>query len=568
MKKLKLLFVSIMILSAYNLHSQTLVKETSVNLLGNKEKGAKITLKSFSCENGKVQIGSFIQRNARVDNKKTFKVLKGGYFPAVKLFAFDKDLSNKSVDIKNINLNSYTDGNSEYSLLANKIEEIGNSNTDINYEDLQKEYPKILMPKDTKPESNEYFIELERNVKKKIFEAKFDIISNSIIKTETGIATVKLEYPQTELLRKKFGYGLSNNKTDRFIFASGLYYDKKERKADPTKKWNEFRQYEFNSFDRNGKCLNTFNIDFDYPKIIKYNSKVVTNGKFEGYLYVFGYMPGAKKYNNSETKNKFWAVYFDENGKHIFTKEFESDPATIFYTVHKDNEDLNLFVQGNEYKYGIIKLSKSDYKQLNIDESFLKENTVNGDYASGLKKSYLPIYDNKNVYVLENGSFIIVLENKKTKSVKKGDQTVKITTYNSFALQFDKTGNFKKQYILPVKNSKSKSFSKKYEFITSTSDKLILLSNEAVASYKPKSYSVFYTSNATITKDKQSHLISPVVTVINTTENNVKSASLSAETFYRLSNDIIYCVNQNSNEIYFAGTNKDRNQLVISLIKY
>ncbi len=569
MKNLTILTISLLLLVSYGLKSQTLLNETSVNLFGNKEKGAKLTLKTITCESGNLQIRAFIQRKATVDNKKAFKVLKEGYFPAIKIFNLNKDLSGLKVIYKNINLNSLTGSNADYRLLANKIEEIGNNNDDLKYEELQKQYPDVLMPKDTKPETEKYFIDMERNVKKKIYESNFDVISNSILETETGIKTINLEYPETDLLRKKFGYGLSDDKNNKFIFASGLFYDKKERKADPTKKYNEFRQYEFNSFDRTGKCLNTYNINFDYPKIIKYNSKVVTNGKFDGFVYVFGYMPGAKKYNNKETANKYWAVYFDNNGKHIFTKEFESDNGTIFHTVHKFNDNLFFFVLGKDAKYGIIKISADNYEQKNFGIQDLKENTINGEYTSGLKRSFTPTFENINVFVNNNGDFIIIPENKKSKTVKKGDKTVTINTYNSFALQFNTNGDFVKQYILPGKNPKSKSFSKTYELITYSPDKFVLISNEVISKYKPKSYSTFYTSSGkTVNKDKMEYLISPVVTVINISENKLNSATLSKETFYRLSKDILYCYDNSSNHIYFVGTDKSRSKLVISKLSF
>jgi len=569
MKKLSMFTISILILASYGLKSQTIVNEANVNLFGSKEKGAKLTLKTITCESGNLQIGAFIQRKATVDNNKTFKVLKEGYFPAVKFFNLSEDLSNVKIVYKNINLNSLTGTNAEYRLLANKIEEIGNNTDDLSYEELQKQYPNILMPKNTKPETEKYFIETERNLKKKIYESSFDLLSNSTFQTETGINTINLEYPETELLRKKFGYGLSNKKNDKYIFASGLYYDKKVRKADPTKKYNELRQYEFNTFDRNGKHLNTYNINFDYPKTIKYYSKVLTNGKFNGFVYVFGYMPGAKKYNNKETNNKYWAVYFDETGKHVFTKEFVSEYGTIFYTVHKYNDNLFFFVQGNETHYGSIKISASDYKQTNINYQELEKNTINGDYTNGLKRSFTPIFNNPDVFVNNNGDFVVVLENKKSKSVKKGDKTVTVNTFNSFAVQFDNNGNFKKQYILPVKNSKSKSFSKKYELITYSPDKFVLVSNEVVSNYKPASYSVFYASSKkTVTKDKMKYLTSPVVTVINISENKIGATALSKEAFYRLSKKILYCNDSSSNIIYFVGTDKSRNKLVVSKISY
>ncbi len=561
-----MLTAGLFLFANYTVNSQTIVKEVSFNLFGKDEKNAKFTLKTFSVSNDIVTAGAFIQRKATVDNKKTFKILKEGYFPAVKIFKTDKNLENKSIDVKNINLNSYTDADADYILRADKINEIGNSKSDLSYEDIQKQYPGILMPKDTKLSNIEYFIENERSVKKKIYDTKFDVISNSVFKTETGIKALNLEYPQTTLIRKKYGYGLSNDKNDIYIFLSGLYYDKKARKADPSKKWNEYRQYEFNSFDKNGKCLSSYNINFDYPKIIKYNTKVFTNGKFEGFIYIFGYMPGAKKYNNKETANTYWAVYFDENGKHVFTKEFDSKNGTFFYTVHKFNDKLFLFVQGNEMKYGVIKLSPSDYEQIAVEN--LADNTINGDFQNGIEKSYSPIYSNNKVFVSENGDFLVVLEKKTTKSVKKGDKVVKINTFRSFALHFDKEGNFTKQYILPVKNNKSKSYSKKYSMITSTSDKFVLLSEEAIAKYKAKPYSVFYTLDAkkTVEKNVMKHLLSPVVTVINISSAKISSSSVSKEPFYMLSKDVLYKLDKNN--IYFVGTNKDRNNLVFTKMKY
>ena len=567
MIKTQLVFISILLFVSYNLKSQTIVKETSVNLFGETEKNAKFTLKTFSVSNGKIIAGAFIQRKATIDNTKMFKVLKEGYFPAVKIFTLDMNLNKKGVDLKNINLNSYTGSNSDYRLLANKTKEIGNNNDDLPYKELQKQYPDILMPKDTKPSNEDYFIEL-KNVKKRIYETRFDLISNSIHKTETDIEKVSLEYPQTNLIRKVYGYGLSNKENDKYIFVSGLAYDKKERKADPTKKWNESRQYEFNSFDRSGNCLNTFNIDFDYPKGIEFNAKVVTNGEFEGFVYIFGYMTGLKKYNNPETKNKYWAVYFDENGKHIFTKEFESQYGSVFYTAHKYNNELYIFGQGNEGKYGIVRLSASDYKQISINS--LSKNTINGEYKQGIKRSFVPVYKDVSVFVSDNGNFLILSENKTTKSVKKGDKVVNVSTYNSFALHFDKEGNFTKQYILPVKNGKSKSFSKEYSFITSTDNKFVLLSNEKISNNKVKPYSIFVTSESgkTATKDNFKHLISPIVTVINTNDSKVGTSALSKEVFYSLSKEVIYALDKNNKSIYFTGTNKDRNKLVISQISY
>lgn len=568
MTKHKLLLVNILLLLSFGISSQTLVKETSYKLFGDKEKGAKFSLESFKIVDGNIQVGALIQRKATIDNKKTFKVLKGGYFPAVKLFTFDTDLVKKDVEIENINLKSYTNINSDYTLTANKIYTIANSTDDISYEELQKQYPEILIAKDKIPENEVYFLEMEKNLKKKVYSYKFDIISNTFSKTETGVEKINLEYPATTLLRKKYGYGLSNDKFDRIILVSGLYYDKKVRKADKTKKWNEYRQYEFNSFDKSRKCLNTFNIDFDYPKIIKFYSKVETNGKLEGFVYVFGYMPGAKKYNNKETKNKYWIVYLDKNGKHNFTKELTSQYGTTFYTAHKFNNELNLLVSGNGGSYGIIKVSQDNYKQISLGKSLL-ENTIGGNSKQGIKRSFgIPVYDKSQVFVNDKGTFIVIFENKKTKSVKKGDKTITTTTYNSFALAFDDSGHFIKQFILPAKNGKSKSNSKKYNMITSTADKFVLLSEEAVAKYKAKPYSTFYTLNAkkAVKKNVMKHLLSPVVTVINISTPKVSSPSVSKEPFYILSKDVLYKLYKNN--IYFVGTNKDRNNLVLTKMKY
>lgn len=574
MRKYKILFVGVLLSTVFNVSAQSIVKEISYDLFEDTEKSAKFSMESVSINAaGDLQIGAFIQRKALIDNKKTFQVFKEGYFPGVKIYSFDKELNKKLISVKNINLNSIGDyNNSEYKLIANSVTEIGNSDDDMNYEDLQKRYSEILKAKNTDANKAEYFLEIEKNLKKRVFEGRFDIISNSVIKVETAIEKVNLEYPETDILRKKFGYGLSNDNFDKFIFASGLYYDKKDIKADAGKKWNEYRQYEFNSFDIEGMHLNSYNIDFDFPKIIKFNSQVITNGKFEGYLYIFGYMPGAKKYNNKETNNKYWALYFDENGKLIFEKEFESVNNTLFYSVHKFDDTLYLLVQGNEYKYGVIKISDSDYEQVNLSVSDLKTNTVNGSYENGLKKSFTPIYNNNQVFVNEEGSFISILENKISKPVVKDGTSTTVVTYKSFAVQFDKEGKFIKQYILPVKASSSKSFQKQYNLLTLTSEKFVLLSEETLNSKpnKTPAYSIFYTSDPKekVTKNRIKNQKSPVVTVIDILKSEINATTVTKEPFVKLSEAGYYYSDGINNCLYFVGTDKSRSKLVISKIKY
>lgn len=568
MKKLQLL--SILLLIA--LFSVAQNKETEIDLFGPTEKKAKLSLESVHMnQSGELELGFFIQRVAKIDNKKLLNEYKGNYFPGVKIINFSNDLSLKNTVIENINMNSFIGSSDDYILINEDMKEIGSNTKDLKYDDLQKKYPYILLPSGTKVK-DEYFFEIERDLKKRKYDSRFDMLSNSEFSKETAIEKIDLQYPESELLRKEFGYGMENDLHNIFIFASGHYYDKKEIKEDKTLKFNEFRQNEICSFNHKGELIDSYKIDFDYPKVIKFNTPIYSNNKFEGFLYIYGYMMGAKKYNNPETKPKHWAVYFDKNGKHVFTKEFDSQYGSIFYAAHKQNDKLYVFAQGNDGKYGILKISDSEYVQKSISYSTLKENTINGSSEKGIKKSFVPVYQNVTSLMNEAGSFVIIAENKTSKPVVKDGQSSTVTTYNSFALSFDNEGNFKKQYILPALNKSSVSFQKQYNPIVADGNTFVFLSEEmtGMKPFKKNSFSTFMTlttegktEKCTMKYDKI-----PVMTVIDVANSEMISKLVSKEGFVKLKDQSYYAVDQNNKCVHFVGLNPSRNKLKICKLHY
>ena len=584
MKRIKIISVLFILFINVTVNSQTIEKEINFSLFAGGDTGGKFSLENVKLNSdGDLIIEAFTQRKATIDNTKMLKVLKEGYYPAVQIIRFDNNLNKKDVILESINLNSLgiVSTNYDYILTEKGLGEIGNQKKDKTYDKLQSQYPDVILPAGAGGDVTEYFIDMERTLKKREYKKQFDLISNTFLiinnknapvksKSDILAKNVSLQYPETELIRKKFGYGMANDKKNRFIFVSGLYYDKKERKADNTKKFNEFRQYIFDIFDENGKLINTYSKNFEYPKSIKFNSPVYTNNKFKGFLYILGYGPGGKKFNNNETADKYWAIYFNENGELIFDKEFQSKDNTIFISASENKEELNILVQGNEYLPGLIKLSSSDYKQVSFKISDLKEKTKNGNYEKGFYRpftSYYPVVR----YINKTGTVVFFLQ-KETVISKTDNQgkVTKTTKYSYSSLVFNKDGEFICQLIIPNKSESSAGRKKYFKVIDFTENKLVFAAEESIGKYSPKSFSRFVTSeNNLVTKNNIKQKKSVFIGVIDLKNSELKTTNVSNEPFILLTDKGKYfAIDNNNNCIYLVGIDKDFTNLKISKIHY
>lgn len=150
--------------------------------------------------------------------------------------------------------------------------------------------------------------------------------------------------------------------------------------------FNQFKSYEFTSYDQNNKICASFNLKFQYPRGV-INQSLVTSkksGEVVGKLFVFANRFGIGKKHRDPERNNFEIVYTNTQGELIFHKTLkltedpkgrlyihgafaDEDRIYIHYNVFKEEEYVNIAMidmNGNATFYSNLKPRITSHDQL------------------------------------------------------------------------------------------------------------------------------------------------------------------------------------------------------------
>ena len=310
--------------------------------------------------------------------------LVGGHekksYNALTLFTVDREGS-----IKSVNRDLYTpNGDSIYFVVDDFSEKAYSS---YSFKHIQEKYQDLF----NKEPKYRYFYVTERfGVRKHI--QKLDDYNLFYIPDENISFPLQ---PQHDQYRYTSEIPFLIDRVNHYITAAFGKYTRDIRN-------NQFKDIDFFTYDQPDNISNSFNVEFEYPRVLESQHLVysIDNNEPVGKLFVFVYRTGIGRRHNDPERNNAEIVFCNVEGEKIFHTTVKlTDDSRGRVSVHgafSDGKDIYLHINAHEDNevFGIVKFDyNGEYDRFYSPKSLLTNNmeTINGDISKKLNLSRSPL---------------------------------------------------------------------------------------------------------------------------------------------------------------------------------
>lgn len=311
------------------------------------------------------------------------------------------------------------------------------------------------------------------------------------------------------------------------------------RVKDKEEKYQEYKNYFFQTYSNDGKLVNSANVNFNYPQKCEYRIYHKSNSEE---LYVFsGHAVSSKKYKDPE-KNNYHVILLDKQGKIIANQPFKfgsADRSILDYTYSFfARGDGYIFMQGFDKQGAVYTLTKLSGDRIVFNKTVhyadIEPNTV-GNKENGVKPIITEHLRIQNQLILGDQSIVLIgqilEESNEFSSGTSGSSIPGVTSSkkmlykNHFLLHYDKDGNFLNQYVLDTYEGNGFDY-ETYPEIINANRNIVLYYDKMKRIPNELDKKIFANVKA---RTGLKYITAPVIFTINLTDKKINSDN----TFYK-----------------------------------
>ena len=264
-----------------------------------------------------------------------------------------------------------------------------------------------------------------------------------------------------------------------------------------------------------GKQLSRYHLAFEYPSEIRLHQFMKDqNGDSKGVAYIFG--PARRfgfKMNDPDPHN-YQIVIFNNKGERTLDHKFRygiGGGASVPFYVATHNKLVYVLGKGHGKNpdYHLFIFDKEGLKKATLIDQEMLFSKTSGDYNLGIRKDYASNFLPFGFVVQEDGSVVFYGEHQNTVKNTKidpatGKKVPAVYEYPSYTfLQFDKEGNFLRNYVMEKGAGSNDLRSAKIKLLASDKDRIYFWVTEALEKKQPlMDYQKFYVGHQGRTVNK------------------------------------------------------------------